>query len=84
MAVSPDGKIIYLPSLENDHWHVIDAASGDVLAKITPKSGAHNTICGLSGRYAYLAGLSRELPQAVDELTPDGRLPTEGEASRWV
>jgi uncharacterized protein YidB (DUF937 family) len=31
-----------------------------------------------------LAGLSRELPQAVDELTPEGRLPTEQEASRWV
>ena len=31
-----------------------------------------------------LAGLSRELPEAVDELTPEGRLPTEQEASRWV
>jgi uncharacterized protein YidB (DUF937 family) len=31
-----------------------------------------------------LAGLSRQLPEAVDELTPEGRLPTEQEASRWV
>ncbi len=31
-----------------------------------------------------LNGLSQELPQAVDELTPEGRLPTEQEASRWV
>jgi uncharacterized protein YidB (DUF937 family) len=38
---------------------------------------------GLS-RDELLSGLRRELPQAVDELTPEGRLPTEQEASRWV
>jgi uncharacterized protein YidB (DUF937 family) len=38
---------------------------------------------GLS-RDELLSGLSRELPNAVDELTPEGRLPTEQEASRWV
>lgn len=31
-----------------------------------------------------LAGLSRELPSVVDKLTPDGRVPTEQEASRLV
>jgi len=29
-----------------------------------------------------LARLTRELPNAVDQLTPHGRLPTEAEASR--
>jgi uncharacterized protein YidB (DUF937 family) len=38
---------------------------------------------GLS-RDELLRGMSQELPQAVDELTPEGRLPTEQEASRWV
>ena len=38
---------------------------------------------GLS-RDELLAGLRRELPDAIDQLTPDGRLPTEEEASRWV
>ena len=38
---------------------------------------------GLS-RDELLAGLSRELPGAIDELTPDGRVPTPDEASRWV
>ena len=36
MALSPDGKIIYLPSLEKDHWHVVDALRGDVIRKISP------------------------------------------------
>ena len=38
---------------------------------------------GLS-RADLLAGLSRELPDAVDKLTPDGRVPTEQEAARMV
>ncbi|PYF01192.1 uncharacterized protein YidB (DUF937 family) [Rhodopseudomonas faecalis] len=38
---------------------------------------------GLS-RDELLDGLSRYLPDVVDQLTPDGRLPTDDEASRWV
>jgi uncharacterized protein YidB (DUF937 family) len=33
-------------------------------------------------REQLLAGLSRELPQAVDRLTPEGRIPSEEEAAR--
>jgi uncharacterized protein YidB (DUF937 family) len=36
---------------------------------------------GLS-RQELLDGLSRELPQAIDQLTPDGRIPSEEEAAR--
>jgi uncharacterized protein YidB (DUF937 family) len=35
-------------------------------------------------RKELLVGLSRELPEVVDKLTPDGRLPTKEEAARWV
>jgi uncharacterized protein YidB (DUF937 family) len=31
-----------------------------------------------------LQGLSQQLPDVIDQLTPDGRLPTESEASRWI
>jgi DNA-binding beta-propeller fold protein YncE len=57
MALSPDGKTIYLPSLEGPLWHVVDAANGDVIARVEPKSGAHNTVFGLDGKEVYLAGL---------------------------
>lgn len=57
MSISPDGMVIYLPSLEGDHWHVVNAETGGVIAKIIPKSGAHNTVYGSDGAYAYLAGL---------------------------
>ena len=33
-------------------------------------------------REELLSGLSRELPDAIDELTPDGRVPTDDELSR--
>jgi uncharacterized protein YidB (DUF937 family) len=35
-------------------------------------------------REELLAGLSRELPEAVDRLTPEGRVPTEQEATRLL
>jgi len=35
-------------------------------------------------RQQLLSGLSQELPTAVDKLTPDGRIPTEQEASRLI
>jgi uncharacterized protein YidB (DUF937 family) len=35
-------------------------------------------------REALLEGLSRELPPTVDQLTPDGRLPTEDETTRRI
>lgn len=66
MSISPDGKIIYLPSFEKDHWHVVDGASGDVLAKVVPKSKAHNTVYGPDGKWCYLAGLGSPLLTIAD------------------
>ncbi|MFG0333902.1 MAG: YncE family protein, partial [Maioricimonas sp. JB049] len=31
MSLSPDGRLIYQPSFETDHWHVLDAMTGDVI-----------------------------------------------------
>ncbi len=66
MSITPDGKKIYLPTLEKDDWHVVDGASGDVVATISPKSGAHNTVMGLDGTKVYLAGLKSPLLRVVD------------------
>jgi DNA-binding beta-propeller fold protein YncE len=57
MALSPDGRILYVPSFEGPHWHAIDAGTGDVLAKVVTNSGAHNTVYGGDGARVYLAGL---------------------------
>lgn len=69
MAISPDGKTIYVPSLEGALWYVVDAMSGDILKRVTPNSGAHNTIYGLDGQHAYLAGLHSPLLRVTDTAT---------------
>jgi len=66
MAITPDGREIYLPSLEKDHWHVVNAEAGNILNRIDIPSGAHNTICGLDGKEAYLAGLRSPLLRVAD------------------
>lgn len=65
-ALSPDGRILYSPSFEKDTWNVIDAISGATIAKLTPKSGAHNTVYGLDGKEVYLAGLRSPLLSIAD------------------
>ena len=43
MAIARDGKTLYVPSFEGPHWHVVDAATGDVISRLETNSGAHNT-----------------------------------------
>jgi uncharacterized protein YidB (DUF937 family) len=51
------------------------AAGADTLDALSRETGM--------SREELLQRLSTELPQTVDTLTPDGRIPTEQEASRW-
>jgi len=54
MSISPDGKTMYLPSLENTFWNVVDCATGDIIKRIDVYKRAHNTIYGPSGNLVYL------------------------------
>jgi len=71
LALSPDGKTIYVPSLEGEHWNVVDALTGKAIEKIVRKSGAHNTIYGLDGAHVYLAGLKSPILTVMDAKTHD-------------
>jgi uncharacterized protein YidB (DUF937 family) len=51
------------------------AIGPDVLATLSQQTGL--------SREDILARLSRELPTAVDRYTPEGRLPSEQEMTRW-
>src|SRR3982751_4286132 len=66
MAIAPDGKNLYVPTLEGPSWHVVDGLTGDVISTVTPGSGSHNTIYGLDGKRAYLAGLKSPLLSVAD------------------
>lgn len=69
MAVSPDGKIIYLPTVEKDDWHVVDALTGDVIKQLTVRSSEHNTIYSQTGKRIYLAGLQSPLLNIAEPET---------------
>lgn len=58
LAISPDGKELYVPSYEKDHWNMVDGATGNVIQQVILNSRAHNTICSLDGKYVYMAGLA--------------------------
>jgi hypothetical protein len=66
MSITPDGKKLYVPSLEGAHWNVVDGESGSIIAKIEPKSGSHNTVCSPDGTRVYCAGLHSPLLSVVD------------------
>jgi DNA-binding beta-propeller fold protein YncE len=69
MAISPDGKILYVPQLEGPSWHAVNAATGDVIATVETKSGSHNTIYSADGAHVYLAGLKSPLLTVADTRT---------------
>jgi DNA-binding beta-propeller fold protein YncE len=71
LAITPDGKWLYVPSLEGEHWNIVDAADGVLVKKIETKSGAHNTICSLDGSRVYLAGLRSRMLSVVDTRTQE-------------
>jgi len=52
------------------------AIGPDVLIKLSQQTGL--------SREELLSRLTRELPEAVDKFTPEGRLPTEDEAARLI
>ena len=69
MAISPDGKLLYVPQLEGPSWHVVNAATGAVITTIETKSGSHNTIYSADGAHVYMAGLKSPLLSVADTKT---------------
>jgi DNA-binding beta-propeller fold protein YncE len=69
LAISPDGRTLYVPTLEGPNWTVVDAMTGDVRAKVVTKSGSHNTIYGPDGKRVYLAGLTSPMLRVADPAT---------------
>src|SRR5262245_55099312 len=66
LAVSPDGKTLYVPTLEGPQWNVVDAMTSEVRTAVITNSGAHNTIYGPDGTRVYLAGLKSPLLNVAD------------------
>lgn len=78
MAITPDGQRLYLPFRDEIDWKVIDAASGNVLARIDTErgknydvnpiatTGPHNTWMNPDGTRVYLEVLTVPYIYIVD------------------
>ena len=64
------------PNQDSEPEDLENALGADTLDALAKQTGM--------GRNDLLSGLSQHLPGLVDQLTPNGRLPTEEEASRMV
>jgi hypothetical protein len=71
MALSPDGRTMYVPSFEGPNWYVIDAKTGNLIKSLpTPASqGAHNTIWSPDGTKVFMAGLRSNTMSIADAKT---------------
>jgi len=57
MAITPDGKTIYMPTGElnpGTTWNVMDASNGNVIGSINAGAGPHNTVVSLDGSQVYM------------------------------
>ncbi len=69
MSISPDGRTMYLPSLEKDFWNVVDCESGSVITRIPVFTRAHNTIFGPAGQRVYLGDIGTPFLHIADANT---------------
>ncbi|WP_414125701.1 YidB family protein [Rhizobium sp. BR 317] len=59
-----------------NHQELSQALGDETLNELAAKTGL--------SRQEILSRLSRDLPQAVNELTPNGNVPTEKQADAWT
>ena len=69
MSITPDGKTLYVPTMEKDHWNIVDGKTGVLITRIETNSRAHNTVVSLDGAHMYLAGISSPSLPVVDVKT---------------
>jgi DNA-binding beta-propeller fold protein YncE len=66
MAITPDGKTLYVPSLEKEHWNVVDGATGELITRIEAPNRTHNTCVSLDGTRMYLGCIGSPFLSVVD------------------
>ena len=82
LALSPDGRVLYVPSFEGPHWHVLDALTGDPITRIETGSGRaqHRLRAGrprgLSGGPEVAVAVDRRSAHAHGRRARSGRSAT--------
>ena len=72
MALTPDGRRLYLPAGElspTSTWRVIDTADGAVRGTVQGGRGPHNTVVSANGSQVYLGGRNENRLYVVASAT---------------
>jgi len=72
LSITRDGAALYVPSgfwTRAPYWYVLDAATGEELARINVREGTHNTLAGWDGTRMYLASLRHNFLAVADTRT---------------
>ncbi|MBI3550179.1 MAG: hypothetical protein HY078_14165 [Elusimicrobia bacterium] len=72
MAITPDGKTIYLPigaESADDVWYIIDTSSGDEKGRIHAAEDPHNTIVSQDGQQVFMGGTTDSFLYVADTST---------------
>lgn len=69
MAVSTDGKTLYVPAFHLPKWYVVNAETGNVITTIVTEGEAHNTIYSPHTGRVYLASLRTPTMAVIDSRT---------------
>jgi len=73
MAITPDGKTIYMPAGENSGtnlWYVEDAATGNDQTTIQTDRDPHDTVVSVNGSHVYMQGLCVLRRERKDDKKP--------------
>ncbi|HEX7736016.1 MAG TPA: hypothetical protein VF458_14215 [Ktedonobacteraceae bacterium] len=72
MAITPDGKTIYMPDGElsgDGKWYIVDAETGNDTGVINAGTGPHNTLVSLNGKHVYMGGRFTHYLEVADTTT---------------
>ncbi len=75
LAITPDGRKIYLPTGENspgNRWEVVRPVDGRVMGSIRAGHSPHDTVVSLNGHHVYLftVGKTASTPSHGIALSP--------------
>lgn len=73
LAVTPDGKWIYIPCRDGSYW-IIDGKQKTLLKKIRTGGLPHNTIISADGRFAYLSPMGTPHQVSIVDIKANHKL----------
>src|SRR5260370_20091430 len=72
MAITPDGKTMYMPSGElssDGRWYIVDTGTGNERGVMNAGTGPHNTLVSRNGKHVYMGGRHSHYLEVADTTT---------------